>query len=138
MKALLKDFVGIVVALVTFAIAWIVVAWLMSILFSIPIPRINDPDSDSFLNILKIWVLAPGISSYIAIIAGSYISTNVSRLLYGFLIPVGVITVFGIVSFAGVLGGIINTFSVRMSFFVFILQVVAIVVGAYSGKESVT
>ncbi|MEK6707836.1 MAG: hypothetical protein AAB241_04245 [Pseudomonadota bacterium] len=136
MKALLRDIAGVVVALATFAIAWLAVAWLMSILFSIPIPRINDPDSDSFLNQLKIWVIAPGISSCVAIVAGSYISVNVSRLLYGFLIPVGMIALFGIVSFAGVFGNTGITFIGGMSFFVFILQVAAIVGGAYIGKQS--
>lgn len=110
----------------------------MSILFSIPIPRINDPDSDSFLNLLKIWVLAPGISSYVAIIAGSYISTSVSRLLYGFLIPVGMIAFLGIVSFFGAFGNTDFTFSGGMNFFIFVLQVAAIVIGAGLGKESVT
>lgn len=138
MKAWLRDIVGVVVALATFAIAWLVVAWLMSILFGIPIPRINDPDSDSFLNQLKIWVLAPGISSCIAIIAGSHISVNVPRLLYGFLIPVGMIALFGIAGFAGVFGNTGVTFIGGMNFFVFILQVAAIVGGAYMGKQSVS
>jgi hypothetical protein len=108
----------------------------MSILFSIPIYRINDPDSDSFLNHLKIWVIAPGVSSCIAIVAGSYISVNVSRLLYGFLIPVGMFALFGVVSFAGVFGNSRITFIGGMSFFVFILQIAAIVGGAYIGKQS--
>jgi hypothetical protein len=137
MKALLRDIAGVVIALAIFAIAWFAVALLMSIMFSIPIPRINDPDSDSFLNQLKIWVIAPGISSCIAIVAGSYISVNVSRLLYGFLIPVGMIALFGIVSFfVGVFGNSDITFIGGMSFFVFILQIGAIVGGAYIGKQS--
>lgn len=138
MKGLLKDFVGVVIALATFAITWFVVAWLMSILFSIPIPRINDPDSDSFLNLLKIWVLAPGISSYVAIIAGSYISTSVSRLLFGFLALVGMIAFLGIASFSGVFGNTAFTFSGAMNFLIFVFQVAAIVLGACLGKESVT
>jgi hypothetical protein len=133
----MRTLVGVLLSLVIFAITWILVAFALAMLFSISIPRINDPGEDGFLNQLKIWVLSPGAGAYCAIYFSALIvrPINLRYLVAGFLGPVAALSAFGFFFYASVIRASGFTLAGSMSFLLFALQITAIFVGAFLAKE---
>ena len=133
----MRTLVGVLLSFAIFAITWMLVAVALAMLFSIPIPRINDPGEDSFLNQLKIWVLSPGAGAYCAIYFSALIMRpiNLRHLVAGFLGPVAALSAVGVFFYAVAFKVSGFTLAGSLSFLLFVLQITAVLVGAFLGKE---